>query len=322
MGPGNVASNMADALKITDGNQLFAVASKEPAKAKAFADKYGAENAYSYLEIVQDKDIDVIYVATTHNFHFENAKYALDNGKHVLIEKPFTVNADEARKLVHIARERNLFLMEAIWTRFIPSVNMLKARIRNDEIGEVKQINISYGSIVGPPYEKRLKDPGLAGGVTLDMGVYAISFLCYLLGELPIEIRSMTQFSDTGVDEIADYMFRFPSGCLANICTSYNLKMRNEATIYGTKGYIDFPEFSAGPGFTLNIHAGTNNIEESVYISGNNHVNGFIYQVEEVTRCIRAGDKESRIIPLDETIGIMRVMDKMRKDWGLVYTFE
>ncbi|NQT62604.1 MAG: Gfo/Idh/MocA family oxidoreductase [Candidatus Marinimicrobia bacterium] len=322
MGPGIVASNMANALIESPNNQLSAVASKTQSKAKAFAEKFGVKNAYSYQEIVNDSEIDIIYVATIHNFHFKNAKYALEHGKHVLIEKPFTVNADEARELVRIAGEKNLFLMEAMWIRFIPSVLKLKERVVNGDIGEVKQINISYGSIVGPVYEERLKTLSLAGGVTLDMGIYAISFVCYLLGEIPTDIKSMSRFSDTGVDEIADYMFRFPSGCLVNICTSYNLKMRSEAILYGTRGYIEFPEFSAGPGFTINIHEGTNKVEESVYIPGNNHVNRFIYQVEEVTRCIRAGETESRIIPLHESISIMKVIDEMRKDWDFVYPFE
>jgi len=178
IGLGNIATTMADALKIIPNNQLYAVASKTPSKARIFADKHGVENVYSYQEIVNSREIDIIYVATTHNFHFANAKLALEHGKHVLIEKSFTVNAKEARELVRIAREKKLFLMEAIWTRFLPSVKMLKKKITNLEIGDVKQINISYGVFVGPAYEKRLNDPELAGGVSLDMGIYAISFVC------------------------------------------------------------------------------------------------------------------------------------------------
>jgi len=141
-------------------NQLYAVASKTPSKAKAFADKYGLENAFSYHEILNSEEIDVIYIATTHNFHFANAKLALEHGKHVLIEKAFTVNAQEARELVRIAREKKLFLMEAIWTRFLPSMKLLKEKISSFKIGDVNQINVNYGGFVGPDYEKCLK-PGL-----------------------------------------------------------------------------------------------------------------------------------------------------------------
>jgi predicted dehydrogenase len=287
-----------------------------------FVNEYGVENAYTYQEIVNSREIDVIYVATTHNFHFDNARLALEHGKHVLIEKPFTVNAKEARELVRIAREKNLFIMEAMWVRFLPSLKSLKNKIQNDEIGEVKVFNISFGGFVSPEYEKRLKDPALAGGVTLDMGIYPISFVCYLLGELPIDIKSMTRFSDLGVDEISNYMFQFPAGCLANISTSYNLKMRNEAKIYGAKGFIEFPQFGAGERFTIFRHEGTNKIKETIEVLENNHSNGFIYQVEDVVRCIQEGKLESKIMPLNETIGIMEVMDKMRGEWGFSYPFE
>tara|TARA_R110002096_G_scaffold183757_20_gene362017 strand:- start:5443 stop:6444 length:1002 start_codon:yes stop_codon:yes gene_type:complete len=322
IGLGNIAHKMADALSLTPGNQLYAVASKTPSKADAFADKYSVEHAFSYQEIVNCKEVDIIYVATTHNFHFENAKLALEHGKHVLIEKAFTVNAKEARELVRIAREKKLFLMEAIWTRFLPSFKLLKEKIIQHEIGDLKQITISFGKFVGPDYERRLKDPALAGGATLDLGIYAISFACYMLGELPSDIKSMTNFGDMGADELSNYMFRFPSGCLANIMTSYNLNMINEAVMYGTTGYIVFPQFTVGEDFEIHKHEGTNEIKNVDNVSEKNHANGFVYQVEEVSRCINAGKLESDIIPLDETVGIMEVMDKMREEWGFKYPFE
>jgi len=322
IGAGIIARKMADALNIHPDSQLCGVASKTISKAEKFAEEFGVENAYSYEEIVNSKDIDVIYVATTHNFHFENAKLALEHGKHVLIEKAFTVNAKQARELVRIAREKNLFLMEAFWVRFLPSFKLLKSKIQNKEIGDTKLFNITFGGIVLPQYSRRLTDPALAGGVTLDMGIYPISFVCYMLGELPIEIKSMTQFSETGVDETSCYMFRFPCGCFANISTSYNLKMKNLVEIYGTKGYIEFPGFAIGESFTISKHDGTNEIKDTIDIFEKNPDNGFVCQVEEVVRCIKEGKLESEIIPLDETIDIMEIMDKMREEWGFRYPFE
>jgi len=322
IGAGIIAHKMAAALKLTPGNQLHAVASKTASKAKEFAENNGIPHSFSYQDIVNCSEIDVIYVATTHNFHFENAKLALEHGKHVLVEKAFTVNAKEARELVSIARMKKLFLMEAIWTRFLPSLQLIKEKIKNHDIGTVKQITVSFGGFVGAKYEKRLKDPALAGGVTLDMGIYAISFVCYLLGELPESVKSMTRFGDMGADEISNYMFQFPSKCLTSICTSYNLKMSNEAVIYGTKGTITFPEFATGEQFTMHLHKGTNEVKETINICKKNHENGFIYQVEEVARCIQDGHLESDTIPLDETVAIMEVMDKMRAEWGFKYPFE
>ncbi|KAA3617304.1 MAG: gfo/Idh/MocA family oxidoreductase [Calditrichaeota bacterium] len=322
IGAGIIGHKMAEALNINPDCHLHAVASKSATKAKQFADEHNIENACTYQEIVSDNEIDIIYVATTHNFHYENTKLALEHGKHVLVEKAFTVNAKEAKELVGLARKNNLFLMEAMWTRFLPSLRNLKNVIQNHEIGEVKNLNISFGGFVGPEYEKRLTEPDLAGGVTLDMGIYPISVVCFLLGELPTEIKSMTRFSDLGVDEISNYMFRFPSGCFANISTSYNLKMRNQAEIYGSRGYIEFPEFHKGDRFTIFEHDGTNEIKDVKKVVENNHENGFIYQVEEVVNCINNGKQESDIIPLDETVAIMEIMDKMRDEWGFKYPFE
>ena len=322
MGAGLIAEKMAEALKLDRNCQLFAVASKTPAKAKIFAERNGVAHACSYQEIIDNQQVDIIYVATTHNFHFENAKLALEHGKHVLLEKPFTVNAKEARELVRLAHEKRLFLMEAIWVRFLPSIKLLKRTIQAQEIGDVKSVNISFGWFVAPQYERRLTDPHLAGGATLDMGIYPVSLVCYLLEELPSEIKSMTRFSELGVDEISNYLFRFPSGCFANISVSYNLRMTNEAIIYGTNGFIEFPQFQAGERFILSRHARTNQIHDTKEIIQKNHSNGFIYQVEEAVSCIQKGKLESGIIPLEETIGIMQVMDKMRAEWGFRYPFE
>lgn len=319
---GIIAKKMANAISHVPNTNVIGVASKSLEKAKKFAQENNIKNHFSYNEIVNCKDIDVIYVASTHNFHFENAKLALEHGKHVVIEKAFTVNAEQASQLVNIARQKNLFLMEAIWTRFLPSINLLKNQIKSSQIGDVKEIDVSFGQFVPPKFEKRLKSPDLAGGTTLDMGIYPISFVCYLLDELPIEVKSMTYFSDSGVDEISNYMFRFPSGCFANIKTSYNLMMRNEAIIYGDKGYIEFPNFQSGKQFTLSRHGGTNNVKEVIEFTERNNENGFVYQVEEVVKYLQENKLESSIISLNESVAIMKIMDKMRKDWGFKYPFE
>jgi len=322
IGAGIIAHKMAEALKINPDSELVAVASKTSSKAQQFARQHGIKHAYSYQEIVNSDAIDVIYVATTHNFHYENTKLALKHGKHVLVEKPFTVNATQARELVRLARRKHLFLMEAMWVRFLPSLKKLKTILANHEIGELKLIDLSFGVIISPEYAGRLKDPALAGGVTLDIGIYPISFACYLLDELPTSIKSMARFSARGVDELASYLFRFPSGCLTTIKTSYNVQMKNEALIYGSEGYIEFPQFQTGEHFTVFKHEGNNEVKSKTEVHEKNHPNGFIYQVEEVVQSIRAGKTESHIIPLDETVAIMEIMDTMRKEWGFRYPFE
>ena len=322
IGAGIIAEKMADALHLDPGSEVLAVASKSADRAESFAEKNKIPTACSYDEIVNNKEIDVIYIATTHNFHFENARLALEHDKHVLIEKAFTVNAEEAEELSQLAKERNLFLMEAIWVRFLPSYKLLRKMLSDGVIGEIKLINISFGNFVPPMFEKRLNDPNLAGGVTLDMGIYPISFVCYMMGELPSNVKSLSRFSDSGVDEISNYMFKFPSGCITTINTSYNLGMERTARIYGSEGFIEFPEFQSGDKFFIHTHNGTNEIESTKEIVEKNHENGFIYQVKEVVRCIREGKTESSVIPVQESIDIMKLMDGMRKEWGLRYPFE
>lgn len=322
IGAGIIARKMAEALQLSSGNNLVAVASKTPEKAKEFAAEFNLQKACTYEEIVADPRIDAIYIATTHNFHYENALLALGHGKHVLIEKPLTVNAAQASDLVNMASKKSVFLMEAMWTRFLPSVRRLREMLHAGAIGEVKLVDIAFGVFTSPKYEKRLNDPALAGGVTLDMGIYPISFSAFVLGEIPSEIKSMTRFSDLGVDELCTYNFRFPSGCFAQISTSFNLQMKNEAIIYGSKGYVSFPNFHFGDRFTLHIHNGTKVVEKIEEVHIPQHENGFIYQVEEMAKGIRLGKMESPIIPLSETIAIMEVMDQMRREWGLEYPFE
>lgn len=322
IGAGIIAEKLADAVRNQEQSRLAAVASKSPERAQSFASKFDIPKALSYDEIVADPEVDIIYVATTHNYHYENAKLALNAGKPVLMEKPFTVNAAEAAELVQIARDKGLFLMEAIWVRFLPSLIKLKELLAAGAIGEVKQLVATFGNFVPPHFEERLKNPDLAGGVTLDMGIYPISFTSYVLGEVPQEIRSLARFSERGVDELANYLFRFPSGCMAQISTSFTLKMESAIRIYGSTGYIECTPFPTASGIRIHRHGGTNEISSSEELHIEQAENGFIYQVAESVRCLNEGLIESPIIPLDETVALMGVMDGMRKEWGFRYPFE
>ncbi len=322
MGAGIIAKKLAAALKQTKNAELYFVASKSSKRAEAWAQEQGVPNFGSYEELVNDESVDIVYVATTHNFHRETAQLALEHGKHVLMEKPFTVNAAEADELISLAREKGVFLMEAIWTRFLPVYAKLHELLDSGVIGELRLLKMTFGNFALPQYENRLKDPELAGGVTLDMGIYPIQFCCYMLNQLPADIQSMCRFSDRGIDELATYQFRFPSGAIAQISTSFALKMANRAELYGTKGYIVFSPFAMGNAFAVYIHDGTNEIQKEESYTVETAENGFVYQVQEVHRCLEAGETESPVIPLNETRDIMAVMDEMRASWGLKYQFE
>lgn len=320
IGAGIIAHKMAEAITLEPDNELVAIASKSPERAQAFADQHQIDSE-TYARLVSRDDIDVIYIATTHNFHADNALLALAHGKHVVIEKPFTVNAPQAQVLIDCAQRHGVFLMEAIWTRFLPSMVKLRDTIQSGRIGNVKIANINFGGIAPDHYLPRLIDPALAGGATLDMGIYPISMLCYWLGELPSVSHSHCHFSTTGVDEIASYQLVFPSGCIATINTSFNLLLGQDITLFGNKGRIDYLNFQSADSFTLR-QLNEREWAKTETLNSINADNGFVFQVREAARCIRAGELESPIIPLAETLGIMQVLDGIREQLPLKYNFE
>jgi len=322
MGAGIIAEKMASAIDATDLCTLKAVGSKSPDRARIFAERHPTATPCTYEELTARADIDVVYVATTHNFHFENIAAALTAGKHVLAEKPVTVNATEARKLKAMAAQGGLFLMEGIWTRCLPAIKWLKQHLDRGTIGEVKAVQISFGSDAPARYRNRLQSPELAGGVTLDMGVYPISMACYFMGSLPEEVQSMAHFCETGVDDTAQYMMRFSDGRFASLSASFNLKMENTAHIYGSKGRIAMPDFHRGDHFEILMYDEAGGTTSSETVRPDQHENGFMHEVEEVRDCIAAGMTESPLMPVDESISIMEIMDAMRAEWGLKYPFE
>lgn len=322
IGAGIIAEHFCDAVRHVDNCITAAVASKSRERAEAFASKNDVPKSCTYDEIVSDDSIDVIYVATTHNFHYENVKLALEHDKAVLVEKPFMVNAAQAEEIVDLARQRNLFLMEAMWNRFLPSHVLLRRLIAEGRIGEVRQITVHFGNVALPKYAGRLFDPALAGGVTLDMGCYPISFISALLTEFPSEIQSICRFSASGVDELADYSFRYPSSAIAQVCTSFNLVMKGQAYIYGNKGFIEYPEPQFGKSFSLYRHEGRNELPEPEIFRSEHHENGFVYQIREVHRCLEAGLTGSPLMRPEDSTAIMRILDRIRAEIGLKYTIE
>ena len=322
MGPGIIAEHFSNAVGLVSGCEVTAAASKSPERAREFARKNGILESCSYDEIVRHPDVDVIYSATTHNFHAENVKLALENGKPVLVEKPFTVNADEAESLAHLARERGLFLMEAMWVRFLPSHILLRETLASGRIGDIRQVFVSFGNVAAPQYSGRLYNIELAGGVTLDMGCYPLSFISNMLGELPDDVHALGRSAPTGVDETADYALRYPSGCLALVSTSFNLRMKNQAVFYGTEGYAVFGFPNEGSSFTVHRYGAGGGEDSAEELHAEQAENGFVYQIQEVQRCLAEGLTESPGMTVDESTALMRLMDRIRGDLGLVYPFE
>ena len=316
---GTIAGKFAEGLQSVPDAELLAVGSRSQAAADAFGDKFDIERRYdTYEALAEDPDIDVIYVGTPHSFHKENTLLCLNRGKAVLCEKPFAINATEAELMIRTARENGVFLMEAMWSRYLPVMQRVRELLSEGVIGDVMQLTADFGFQNTFDPKHRLYDPAMGGGALLDIGIYPVSMASMVYGT-PDRIQSMAHLGKTGVDENAAVILGYKnSPALAIISTSLCVHSHRSAMINGTKGCIRLPDpWWKTPRFTLEIHQGeTSEIE--VPITGN----GYNYQAVEVGRCLRAGLLESDVMPLEETISVTRTMDIIRAQWGLTYPME
>ncbi len=307
LGLGSIANKMAEAINRTEGGVVQAVGSRSLEKAEEFAAKHDARRAHgSYEALAADPDLDVIYVATPHPLHAENTILCLDAGKAVLCEKPFAMNAQEAARMVERARQKGLFLMEAMWSRFLPALVEAKRRIEAGEIGEVKMLTADFGFRAQYDPESRIFSPDLGGGALLDVGVYVVSLDSFIFGS-PIASASLAKSAPTGVDEQMAMILQHPGGQLSALTCATRTTTAHEAVIYGTEGHIRIRSWWRGGPMTV-VRSGKDPEEVTVPTDEN----GFVYEVQEVNRCLRDGRTESDWMPLDETVSIMRTLDALR----------
>jgi predicted dehydrogenase len=320
IGCGGIANTFATSLSALDSGILLAGASHTEGKAAVFAEKHGLKRSYAdYRELVADPDIDAVYVATTHNFHYENVKLCLEHGKHVLCEKPFTVNAGQARELIQLAQAKNLFLMEGLWTRFLPAIIHLQELLADGAIGEVQSVFAHFFLGLDLSPEHRLRNKALAGGALLDLGVYPINLAAIVFGQQPLKIESAADMdAETGVDASSYYFFDYGHGRRAVLSSSYVQAAPNEALVCGTKGFIRLPHFHGAKELHLYRTDQAPEVLEFSYVEGEN----FKYEIAHAIDCIAAGKTESDIMPLSETLAIMETMDALRAQWSLTYPGE
>ena len=318
LGPGAIAEKFAGGLAVAPGAELAAVGSRNLARAESFAERFGFARAHgSYEELVNNPGVDIIYVSTPHPFHFPAALLALEAGKSVICEKPFTVNAEEAAQLVELARARGLFLMEAMWTRFLPLFVELRRLIGAGEIGEPRLVTADFGFAHGGGAGHRLFDPALAGGALLDVGIYCISLASMVLGE-PDRISSLAALGDTGVDEISTVNLSYRDGALAQFNSTVRLNTPNEAMIAGTEGWIKIDRFW-WKGERMTLHRPNGAVET---IEAPMEGNGYNYEAIEAMRCVRAGLVESPTMSHAATLADLKTLDAIRAQWGLKYPVE
>lgn len=315
---GNVANSMAQALSEVTGVQVIAVASRTQQAADAFGARWDIPRRYgAYADLVGDDDVDVVYIATPHSHHYENMMLCLDAGKHVLCEKAFTLNAREAEACIARARERRLFLMEAMWMCFFPAMAQVRQWVAEGRIGDIRLFTADFCADI--PYEKapRLYEPNLGGGALLDLGVYPLTLATSLLG-LPEKMISQAQMGAHGVDELDTMLLSYATGAKAALACSMRVYKPREAFIVGTNGYIKIHEIFFRPAqLTLQVR-GRPPQEIVLPFRGN----GYVHEVEHVQAMLRTGRMESDRWPLAQTLQVMRLMDRLRADWGLVYPGE
>jgi predicted dehydrogenase len=318
IGPGGIAKAFATGLKAVPGASLAAVASRDAAKAQAFAKEFDAERVLAgYEALAADVGVDAVYIATPHPMHRAHAALCLEAGKAVLCEKPITVNAAEAEQLIAIAQRRRVFLMEAMWTRFLPAMAQVREWLRSGAIGEPRMVSADFGFRCGGEPSSRLMDPALAGGGLLDVGVYTLAFASMVFGGAPSTVRALAHLGATGVDEQNAMACAWPGGRLAVLTSAVRTNTPQEARIQGTAGSIHVPSFWRARAATLSRDGKPPETVEPPFVG-----NGYNYQAVEVARCLEQGLIESPLMTHAESLAIQRAMDEARRQFGLVYPFE
>jgi predicted dehydrogenase len=310
-----MAESFATALERVGDATLSAIASRSQSRAANFADKFSVLKAHGqYNGLLTDSAVDVVYIATPHSSHRELCIAALEQGKAVLCEKPFAINAKQAREVIELARKKNLFLMEAMWTRFVPAIKKLTTLLSQQAIGEI-QIMLAGGAYMpdlDPDYY--LFNKALGGGILLDAGVYLVSLASMIFGK-PERVLATGQLGTTGVDEHEAVLLSHQRGEIASLYVSHRAKSAPDLTLLGNRGkiYLHPPVFCPA-GLTLSIEGTADEVFEFPASQG-----GYHYEAMEVNRCLRTGLRESPLMPLDETLAVMGTMDEIRRQLGLWY---
>ncbi|MBL8134164.1 MAG: Gfo/Idh/MocA family oxidoreductase [Anaerolineae bacterium] len=318
LGTGFIAHQFARGLAAADGVKLVAVGSRTAKAAEAFGEEFNVPHRHaSYAALAEDPEVDAIYISTPHPFHKSNTLLCLGAGKAVLCEKPFAINRREAEAMVAFAREKQVFLMEAMWTRFTPIMGKVRDLLRDGAIGGVRMINADFGFRTDFNPKSRLFDLDLGGGALLDVGIYPVSLASMILGE-PANIVSTAQRGATGSDEQNAMLFSYPGGEIAILYSATRTRTPWEATIMGTEGSIRIHADWWRP-HTLTLKR-DGAPDETIHLPFKG--NGYEYEAEEVGRCLRAGLLESPLLTHAETLAIMGAMDTVRRQWGLVYPTE
>lgn len=316
VGAGHIANKFARAIQNVNGAKLVAIASRSKEKGEEFANTYNIPNIFvGYEEMANSELVDAVYIATPHPFHMPCAELFMNAKKHVLCEKPVCVNAKQATELLACAKRNEVFLMEAMWTRFLPAISEARAILQSGEIGEIRGIQADFCYFSAPNEEPKLYQNEMAGGSLLDVGVYGLNFAAIFLGN---EIEEITAAADVqnGVDCQTNITMKYKNGTIASVSSAINVVKPTTGYIYGTKGYIEFPCFYGATEFFVHVD------NEKKHILKPSIGEGFEEEIYEACRCIREHKLQSDVMPMAESIRILEQMDYIRKQIHLEYPFD
>ena len=314
IGLGKIAHKFASDLQHSETSQLYGVASRDLNKAKEFGKKYKAKKHFgSYETLAEDPEIDIIYVATPHVFHFENTIMCLKKSKAVLCEKPMGMNAEEVKRMIEEAKSRNLFLMEGLWTRFIPATEKVIELLEKNVFGELISMQADFGFKGDSDPESRVYNKKLGGGSLLDVGIYPIYLSLLTLG-IPSDIKAMARLTKTGVDSFCALSFSYENGAKANLESTIDADTPTEAHIHGTSGSIKLHRRFHHTEKLTCLHNGVETLLDIKYKG-----NGYIHEIEEVNTCLLNHATESSKLPLKTTLDLSILIDRVKEKIGLDY---
>ena len=319
LGAGNIARKLAADIALVDDAELVAVGSRSKEKALAFAKEYPLAYVHdSYEALAANQNVDIIYVATPHSHHYENTLLCLEHNKAVLCEKAFAVNHRQALQMVNEAREKKLFLMEALWTKFLPHYLKMKSIVESGDLGSISSVLINFGFRPRTPVPGRLFDPALAGGTILDIGVYNVFMAMSVLGK-PDEIEAHMTPAQSGIDEQCAVLFKYKNGSMAQLFSSFVADLPTEADINGSKGRLRLNHRFYAPESTLEFYP--DKMDSKQHVSFNNTLTGWGYhhEIKHVCECLGYGLTESPVMTLDNTLELMKVLDEIRGKAGIRY---
>lgn len=320
IGTGEIARKFADTINAmhNEGQSLLAVASRSPETASAFALSMKIPHAYApYEAMLENTQVNAVYIATPNMLHFENAKAALLAGKHVLCEKPFTINGKQARALYTLAREKGLFIMEAFWIRFLPMLRKLRELLEAGEIGTVMHVRSEFGFIPPDSLCARKQDVALAAGALMDIGVYNLGFVYIVMPERPTGFHSTVAHNEYGTDCYSAIMLTYPNGKSASIVTAIGMDLPREAAIFGTAGVITFTNYHMAESMTVRPYG-----REAYTLNMPVEINGYEYEVREVERCVQLGLYTSDVLREQDSLAVLDTMDALRATWGITFPGE